>query len=175
MDLNFRTPPNRETLEVVAQRYPFVDVDLVMSFLSIMRGFADLLTGVDAHFARWGISPGKFSVMVRLQIRLEGMAPSELAEELGVTRATMTGLLDGLSKQGFVERVASPDDRRKQVVKLTPGGDTFLTSLMPDHFRRIQSLVRMFTPAEQQELIELMSKMGEAANILRNAKLPDDL
>jgi DNA-binding MarR family transcriptional regulator len=33
-----------------------------------------------------------------------GLAPHELAKRAGVTRATVTGLLDGLERDGFLSR-----------------------------------------------------------------------
>ena len=47
-------------------------------------------------------------------------APSDLAQALGLTRGSVTTLLDRLEARGFVERIAHPTDRRALLVKLQP-------------------------------------------------------
>jgi DNA-binding MarR family transcriptional regulator len=46
----------------------------------------------------------------------------ELADAVGVTPRTMTGLIDGLTSTGFAVRTPDPADRRAQRVELTPAG-----------------------------------------------------
>jgi MarR family transcriptional regulator, negative regulator of the multidrug operon emrRAB len=65
----------------------------------------------------------------------EAINPSSLAQKLGVTRATMTGLLDGLHKKGLIERRAQASDRRKVGVLLTAGGRRTLDNILPDYYR----------------------------------------
>jgi DNA-binding MarR family transcriptional regulator len=50
----------------------------------------------------------------------------EVAARLRVDRTSIGDLLDGLEDRGFVERRRSPEDRRRNVVVLTPlGKSTF--------------------------------------------------
>ena len=46
----------------------------------------------------------------------------ELADAVGVTPRTMTGLIDGLTATGFAVRTPDPHDRRAQRVELTAAG-----------------------------------------------------
>ncbi|MGE0059515.1 MAG: MarR family winged helix-turn-helix transcriptional regulator [Dehalococcoidia bacterium] len=46
----------------------------------------------------------------------------ELADELGITGATMSGLIDRLTKRGVVERLPDATDRRVVRVRLTEEG-----------------------------------------------------
>jgi DNA-binding MarR family transcriptional regulator len=50
----------------------------------------------------------------------------EAAAELQVDRTTMVALVDALEAKDLVERRPHPDDRRKNVVELTPTGRTTL-------------------------------------------------
>ena len=49
-------------------------------------------------------------------------AASHLADKLAVSRPSVTALVDGLVKRGFVERHAREDDRRRIDHVLTPAG-----------------------------------------------------
>ena len=58
-------------------------------------------------------SEGKFVLLFLLHGQSGGLSPHELAERAGVTRATVTGLLDGLERDGFLRREADEVDRRR--------------------------------------------------------------
>jgi DNA-binding MarR family transcriptional regulator len=50
------------------------------------------------------------------------MSPTELSDILLRSSGGMTQILDRLEKAGYVSRAPDPDDRRKVMVGLTPGG-----------------------------------------------------
>jgi DNA-binding MarR family transcriptional regulator len=50
------------------------------------------------------------------------LSQQQAAERLGVDRTTMVALTDTLEAKGLVERHRSPEDRRKNLVQLTPVG-----------------------------------------------------
>jgi MarR family transcriptional regulator for hemolysin len=54
-------------------------------------------------------------------LALEGdLSPSQLAERLQVEPPTLVGILDRMERDGWVERLPAPDDRRKKLVRPTP-------------------------------------------------------
>lgn len=48
----------------------------------------------------------------------------ELEEELGVRRSTVSGIIDTMERNGLVERVANPRDKRTKTLVLTGQGQT---------------------------------------------------
>lgn len=52
----------------------------------------------------------------------EPLSQVEVAGRLGVDRTTMVSLIDSLEDRGLVGRRRSPQDRRRNIVELTPTG-----------------------------------------------------
>jgi len=109
-----------------------------------------VLRVTDEHFAKLGISQTKLAVLIYLGSESElSASPSFLAKHCGVSRAAITGLLDGLEKEGYVERDEHPSDRRALMVKLTPKGQEFLGCTLPQDRYRIPELTTVLSEIEQ--------------------------
>ena len=67
------------------------------------------------------------SAMVALVTSVEGsLAMSELAEELGISAASVTGMADAMAKLGLVKRERSEADRRTVMLMLTDAGESLI-------------------------------------------------
>jgi DNA-binding MarR family transcriptional regulator len=75
--------------------------------------------------APFGIDGRELAVLTVLAAQAP-LSQQEAAEELGVDRTTMVALVDALEAKGLVERHRSPQDRRKNIVVLTAGGQDCL-------------------------------------------------
>ncbi|MFE0643380.1 MarR family winged helix-turn-helix transcriptional regulator [Streptomyces sp. NPDC058877] len=64
----------------------------------------------------------EFDTLHKLAGRGGSAAPSELAQDLDLPPASVSGRLDALEKRGFVRRTQSTTDRRRVVVELTASG-----------------------------------------------------
>jgi DNA-binding MarR family transcriptional regulator len=53
----------------------------------------------------------------------QGRRPSEIADELGMSKQAVNYLLGGLERSGYVRRADDPDDRRSRRVELTERGE----------------------------------------------------
>jgi DNA-binding MarR family transcriptional regulator len=68
-----------------------------------------------------GLTPSQYHVLSTLWVE-DGQALKDLAEACNCTRATITGLVDGLENKGLIRRDPNPDDRRSLLAVLTPEG-----------------------------------------------------
>ena len=66
------------------------------------------------------LRPAHFSVFQHLAP--EGSRATDLAERAQITKQSMGYLVEALEKQGYVEQVADPTDRRARLVRLTERG-----------------------------------------------------
>jgi DNA-binding MarR family transcriptional regulator len=96
--------------------------------------------------------------------------PAELAEAAGVTRATMTGLIDTLERDGLVTREPDPHDRRMLSVRITPKADAFLRQFLPQHFRVMNALMSTLSENERKTLVRLLAKISAQAATLQGGE-----
>ncbi len=160
--LFLRDLPRKEALRVLADHFPGLDLDAVEATLALLTAAQDLLEAHEAQIQSYGFSRGRFSVLMLLNRSPKGEAsPSELAKGAKVTRATITGLLDGLEKEGLVERIPHEEDRRRLRVRLTPKGRKSLGRMLPKHVSRVTSLVAPLDKKEMKTLTRLLDKVVE--------------
>lgn len=128
--------------------------------LSIVTWVARIILRItDEHFAKLGLSQSKLAILIYLSSEPElQSSPSSLAKHCGVSRAAMTGLLDGLEQEGYVERNSHPSDRRALTVNLTPKGQEFLDCIAPQDQYRISELMSALSEVERQKLVEMSMK-----------------
>lgn len=78
---------------------------------------------MDRWAEKHGLSEGRLHVLFTLASAPKHQLPlGELADQLDVTPRNITGLIDHLERDGLVERVDDPDDRRLTYARLTPAG-----------------------------------------------------
>jgi len=78
---------------------------------------------LSAKLSSLGITPSQYSVLSCLWGRSHA-TPKQLAETLGIETSTISGLLDRLQKNGFIDRIVNSEDRREvQVVATQKGRD----------------------------------------------------
>jgi DNA-binding MarR family transcriptional regulator len=81
-----------------------------------------LRTYVDAQLRGYGASVARLRAMRMLAAAPEPLRMRDLGEMLGIAARTTTSVVDGLERDGLVERVRHPDDRRSFLLTLTESG-----------------------------------------------------
>lgn len=162
--------PNFEFIERHAERFPELDPEAMRTYLTVRKLVTRLDQAFDVHFARHQLSFGRFMVLVNLLRAPDwALTPAGLSEECGVTRATMTGLLDTLEHAGQVAREADPRDGRGVIVRLTPQGQRFILKMLPDHFTRLTRMMSVLTHPQMRALRESLDKLFEATHEIEDA------
>jgi DNA-binding MarR family transcriptional regulator len=152
--------PKFETMRECAQRYPELDPTALQTSLVLLRVASDLIAAMDSELAGHGTSQGRFTILMLLEnCSKPELSPSDLAEMSGVSRASISGLIDGLEEAGMVKRRADRRDRRALSVRLTKKGKRFLEKMLPAHFTFMARVMQNLSERERQQLISLVSKI----------------
>ena len=154
--------PTDSSLRDLVERYPYMNPSALKTLAELMRTGSDLMAAFEGFLKGAGLSQGRFlTLIVMNRTPYDAVNPSTLAEKMGVTKATMTGLLDGLQKEGLIERQVSPEDRRRVGVRLTDKGRRTLENILPDYYRYFARLTTYLDEGERQNLLSLLKKVNQ--------------
>ncbi|HYG58064.1 MAG TPA: MarR family transcriptional regulator [Symbiobacteriaceae bacterium] len=160
MDSILRKLPSRQVFQGVSAWMPPGQEERLGYLVDCIRKFGDLYLSTETWLAAHNLSLGRLGVLtLLLSISEDWLTPSELADHAGVTRGTMTGLLQGLEAEGLIERLRHPDDKRKVAVRLTDSGYEKIAHILPQHFRRMGQLVGDISDEELRHLTTIMAKV----------------
>jgi DNA-binding MarR family transcriptional regulator len=111
----------------------------------------------------FGTTLPRFDLMAQLERYPEGLKMNELSRLLMVTGGNVTGIVDQLEKEGLVERLDEPDDRRAFRIRLTRGGARSFAEMARAHEQWVVELLAGLSRRERDELLKLLAKMKSHA------------
>jgi DNA-binding MarR family transcriptional regulator len=112
---------------------------------------------MDRRMREHGLTFAQAAVMSRLWWQ-DGLAQSELQEQVGVDASTLTGLLQRMTRQGLVRRRRDRADGRVLLVYLTPRGRALRPVLIPEAQAVNTWVFHGFSAAERTAFLELMHR-----------------
>ncbi len=167
--LQLKDLPDKEILGRFAKRYPQADVTAVLSFLKILQVGTDLSLALNQYLARYDLLQGRWWVLILLMREPYNRAtPSQLAAQSGVSRATMTGLLDGLLKEQLIRREHAIHDRRQIEIKLTAAGQAKLDAVMPGYYQRVADMMSALDNTRLESMMDALTILHQQRQLFYN-------
>ena len=160
-EFSLRDTPALEALSRRRIALGHVDPAALTAAQDILRAAKRMLGAFNDVFSAHGLSPGRYAVLMALDVQRPTLAPSEIADRLGVTRATVTGLIDGLTRDGLATYAQQGTDRRRKAIMLTPEADALLEAVLPDIFQRMTDLTSPLTHDERRTMLRLLGKVED--------------
>ena len=112
---------------------------------------------------RFATTLPRFDLMAQLERHPEGLKMNELSRMLMVTGGNVTTIVDQLEKEGLVERLAEPADRRASRIRLTRPGDKTFAEMARAHEEWVVELLEGLSRKEHEELLKLLAKLKSSA------------
>ena len=123
--LYFKSSPAKSELKGTMEiRSSKLDYATMHSHLLLHRFIIDFETNIDAFFDNYKLSPGRFTLLTLLKQNPEGMSPTEMAEKVGVTQATISGLIKIMLEANLIRRLPMAKDGRRVTIQLTEEGES---------------------------------------------------
>jgi DNA-binding MarR family transcriptional regulator len=101
----------------------------------------------------------RFDLMAQLERAPHGLKMSELSQRMMVTGGNVTGITDGLEKEGLVVREVDPADRRVYRVRLTAEGQRQFRRMAGEHEQWVIALFDGMSTREKGQLVELLGEL----------------
>ena len=133
---------------------------------------ARLISRLDGELqAEHGISLRDYEVLVQLS-EADGSAlrMTELAERLFVSPSGLTRRLDGMVREGLVNRQACVNDRRGTLAVLSDAGWSVLERAAPTHVAAVRRYV--FDPLDAPQIEQLAASLGLVQAVLEASTAP---
>jgi len=146
--------------------FPWADIPALEANLALHETSNALQRALGQFIAPVGYALGPPRYLVVRAIFLEEtgrLSLSEIAKRIGVTTTNVTNLIDGLEREGWVERQANPADRRVTYVQLTPSGKERCAQLIPATARFTSELFGVLQDEEKTQLISILGKLRRIA------------
>lgn len=142
--------------------YPESNPHCLFTHVWMRHGSSLIEEAVEGYLARHEISSGRFLTLMILEVQEKGLMPSELANSLGVTQATVSGLIRGLEESGHIKRLDHASDGRSCVVTLTEKGRRFMTEVRPEFNRWLDRIYSELSFDEREQLSSILDKLSQS-------------
>ena len=131
--------------------------EAVVAWLHLARVYSRLEEAHKEVLGADGLTPAQFDVLSHI-VQERGLNQQELAERLLVTKGNVCTLLDRMERDGLVERVPNPSDRRANLIHPTDKGETQFAEAAP----RLEAQIhREMAELERDELRRLRKTLGQ--------------
>jgi DNA-binding MarR family transcriptional regulator len=132
----------------------------VLAWLYMMRVSDKMERLSHDNLLKFDLTPAQFDVLAHL-IAAEGISQQTLSEKLFVTKGNVCGLIGRLEERGLVERRTDPDDRRSNMLFLTPAGRELAERAVPAQEEFIIEHMGTLCQEQQQQLKSLLRHLDK--------------
>jgi DNA-binding MarR family transcriptional regulator len=131
--------------------------------LRLMRVFPRVMRGMrryqDQTTPETAAPLGPRHVAALEQLRDGPLSVGVLAARLGLTISTVSGVLAGLDRAGFVERSADQADRRRTIVQIAPGARTAVQEWLDGAAAPLARVLDRLGPDERAAFLKAMDML----------------
>jgi DNA-binding MarR family transcriptional regulator len=167
-DLEEAQRVSEHVLASTARKYrdelPWANVETIETTLALVRLQRMHRLAAGRHIESLGLgvsmTGARFTLLLTLYFARDNLlAQNEISRELSVSRTNITNLIDGLEKDGLVERVPNPADRRVSYARLTAAGKKLCLIVLPEVTHFLLNHLDGFTADETAQFKEYVYRV----------------
>lgn len=121
-----------------------------------------LSQNLDATLAPFDLTSGQWNALNQLEEH-GAMTQKELAMLLDKEPATIARRLDTLEKKGFIERKPSPEDRRANIISITPAASDLLVEVEPVAVAQAAQIAQGVSDEDLSVFFKVLSQVRQNA------------
>lgn len=126
---------------------------------SVMRAQQLVLRAVDGALRPFGLTFARYEALVLLSFTSRGELPlGRMGQRLMIHPTSVTNIVDRLARDGLIDRVAHPTDRRATLARITPAGRD-LTAKATGAVNAIHFGVGTLADEQMEEMVRLVRSL----------------
>ncbi len=130
-----------------------------------------MMAAADDYLRPEGLSWSKLIILLFLRAMQDegqrGLSPSLLSDHLAVARNTVSTLIGGLEKQGYISRELDAEDKRRFVIRLTEAGYEATQKASDPLLSHLQNLL---TPLSEEQRVHLVQGLNMLQSVLLKSR-----
>lgn len=142
-----------------AARYPTASARATECAMNLVFTAELLVKRIASLLQPFALSPASGLALSIVADSESPLSPHKIAERLIISRATVTGLIDSLERQGYVQRRPHPSDRRMLLVEVTETGREVANRFRPIVHHQQKQWLEILSDDEQQRLIDSLQQV----------------
>ena len=119
---------------------------------------------------RHGLSHAALNALAIIEGNGAPIPAGAVGAQMHITTGTMTSVLDTLERNGYIERLSDPEDRRRVLVDVTPSAQALLDNLLPEVVQATTAALAGFSTKELDDFLDTLGRVRQAI-----AAVPNDL
>ena len=156
------TRPGQRVAEEIRSRLSKRELEEMQALFALRATAQQVDNALNEWMADTVGSIARFKIlMALLASKGKGLPHKDIVAEMGVTRATVSGLMTALEREGFVKSYVDRDDRRKLIARLTSKGDVVIRKAFEVNLARFRAVFASLSSAELTSLTVLLHRFGE--------------
>ncbi|MGZ9224066.1 MAG: MarR family winged helix-turn-helix transcriptional regulator [Anaerolineales bacterium] len=141
------------------ERYPNSSAKATECAMNLVFTADLLVKRISGLLQPFDLSPATGLVLSILADSESSLPPNNIADQLIISRATVTGLIDSLERRGYVRRLPHLSDRRMLLVELTDSGRQVANTFRPIVHQHQKVWLDALSEKEQQRLIDSLQQL----------------
>jgi DNA-binding MarR family transcriptional regulator len=154
-------PPSM-VMEALQTRFSGLELEALQALFALRLTARQMDNGVCEWMADTAASPARFMILIRLWAsKGRGVPHKEIVAGMGVTRATVSGLMAALERDGLVQSAVDQEDRRNLLASLTSRGNAVAEKAIEMIRARLHAAFGALSSDELTTLTTLLQRVRE--------------
>jgi DNA-binding MarR family transcriptional regulator len=160
--LSLPTVPPPTVVEALRKRLSGLDLPAIDMVFALRATMQQLDNAVTEWMAGTAGTPARFQILMLLWASEgDGVPHKEIAKAREVTRATVSGLMTGLERDGLVKSFVDRDDRRNLIATLTSKGRAIVEQAIDSNVTPLRAVVASLSADELETLTSLLRRLRQ--------------
>jgi len=153
-------------MEALRRHIPWRELQALEAVFVLRTAAQQVDNAITEWMAGTAGSPARFQILMLLwAAERRGVAHKEIVTALGVTRATVSGLMAALERDGLLTSTVASDDRRNLLASLTRKGETIVEKAIETNRARLRAAFAVLSSDELKTLTMHLQRVRQGFSV----------